>query len=312
MTEQAAAAPDPSVVRFAGPWRHRDVSANGIRFHSVEAGTGPLVLFLHGFGQFWWSWRHQLEDLPPRGFRVVAVDQRGYGDTDKPPRGYDAFTLAGDTSGLIRALGERQAIVVGNGFGGMTAFNTACIRPDQIRAVVAIAAAHPMTLARIRRSRQAAGYRRLLTSARWPFWPERRLSAGDGARLERIVRRDAGRAWTGSADFEAVIARMRQAICIPGASHAAIEHLRWVARSPWRADGLRHREALTRHPVSVPVLQIGGEGDPVIPAAMLGEAAQLCVGGYHQHLIRGIGHYPAEEAPDRVTDLIVDFARDLP
>ena len=269
-------------------------------------------MLLHGFGQFWWSWRHQLENLPQLGYRTVAVDLRGYGDTDKPPRGYDAFTLAGDTSGLIRALGEPTAVVVGAGIGGLTAFNTASIRPQQVRAVVAVGSAHPMTLARLRLSRRAGGYRRLITSARWPLWAERRLAANNGAGLDRIVRQGAGRAWLASADFEEAIANMRQAIRIPGVSHAAVEHLRWISRSPWRSDGLRHREALLRHPTSVPVLHIGGEGDRIIPTAMLREAPVYCAGGYQQHIIRGIGHYAAEETPDRVTELIADFVHELP
>ncbi|HUB54414.1 MAG TPA: alpha/beta fold hydrolase, partial [Mycobacterium sp.] len=110
------APPDPSITRIDGPWRHLDVHANGIRFHVVEAtptergaastkilqSARPLVIMLHGFGSFWWSWRHQLRGLS--GARVVAVDLRGYGGSDKPPRGYDGWTLAGDTAGLIRAL----------------------------------------------------------------------------------------------------------------------------------------------------------------------------------------------------------------
>jgi pimeloyl-ACP methyl ester carboxylesterase len=93
-------APDPSLTRIDGPWRHLDVHANGIRFHVVEAlpigppagqdetapaTARPLVILLHGFGSFWWSWRHQLRGL--NGARVVAVDLRGYGGSDKPPRG---------------------------------------------------------------------------------------------------------------------------------------------------------------------------------------------------------------------------------
>lgn len=303
--------PDASAVRYPGPWQHRDISANGIRFHAVEAGTGPLVLLLHGFGQFWWSWRHQLEGLPQLGLRVVAVDLRGYGDTDKPPRGYGAFTLAGDTSGLIRALGEPNAVVVGTGLGGLTAFNTASIRPQQVRAVIAVGSAHPMSLARIKRPRRAGGYRRMLTSARWPWWPERRLTANDGAGLDRIVRAGAGRAWLASADFDEADRRLRHAIRIPGVGHAAMEHLRWISRSPWRSDGLRHREALLRHPTAAPVLHIGGDGDRVVPTAMFDAAVQYCAGGYQRHVIQGIGHYPAEETPDRVTELISDFIREL-
>ena len=80
--------------------------------HVAEAGTGPLVILLHGFPEFWWSWRHQLPALAAAGMRAVAVDLRGYGDSDKPPRGYDLWTLAGDVAGLVRALGEPTAHIV--------------------------------------------------------------------------------------------------------------------------------------------------------------------------------------------------------
>jgi pimeloyl-ACP methyl ester carboxylesterase len=305
-------APDASAIRYPGPWAHRDVSANGIRFHIVDAGAGPLVLLLHGFGQFWWSWRNQLSDLPKRGLRAVAIDVRGYGDTDKPPRGYDAFTLADDTAGLVRALGEVSAVVVGAGLGGLTAFNTASIRPGQVRAMVAIGSAHPMSLATLRRPRRAGGYRRLLTTARWPWWPERELVAAGAARLERIVRAGAGPAWRASSDYRDTVERLRAAIRIPGVSHAALEHLRWITRSPWRGDGLRHRAALLAQPAAVPVLHIGGDGDRVIPRHIFKEASRYCGGGFQQLLIKGIGHYPAEEAPDQVSELVADFVRGLP
>ena len=99
---------------------HRSISANGIRFHLAEAGTGPLVLLLHGFGGLWSNWRHQLTGLSAAGFHAVAADLRGSGETDKPPRGYDAFTLSADVAGMIRALGERDATLVGQGYGGVT------------------------------------------------------------------------------------------------------------------------------------------------------------------------------------------------
>src|SRR5215831_2904044 len=81
-----------SPIYADGPWSHRTVTANGTRFHIAEAGEGPLVLLLHGFPQFWWTWRAQLESLPAAGYRAVAADLRGYGGSDKPPRGYDLIT----------------------------------------------------------------------------------------------------------------------------------------------------------------------------------------------------------------------------
>src|SRR5688500_13595303 len=87
-----------------GPWRHRSVGANGSQFHCVEMGEGPLVLFLHGFPDFWATWEHQLPIVAEAGFRAVAMDLRGYGGSDKPPRGYDGYTSAGDVAGVTRAL----------------------------------------------------------------------------------------------------------------------------------------------------------------------------------------------------------------
>src|SRR5258708_24611795 len=94
-----------------GPWSHRSVSANGARFHVAETGDGPLVVLLHGFPQFWWTWRRQLGTLASAGYRAVAVDLRGYGGSDKPPRGYDLVTAASDAAGLIRALRAAHAIL---------------------------------------------------------------------------------------------------------------------------------------------------------------------------------------------------------
>src|SRR5262249_55880095 len=120
---------DDSCVLLDGEWTHRFVSANGTRLHIAEVGTGPLVLFLHGFPEFWGAWRDPLAVLADAGSRAVAVDLRGYGASDKPPRGYDGYTLAADVTGLIRALGERDATIVGTGYGGLLAWTTAALHP---------------------------------------------------------------------------------------------------------------------------------------------------------------------------------------
>jgi len=299
--------PAPSIVRHDGPWTHRDISANGIRFHIAEAGTGPLILLLHGFAQYWWSWRHQLPALAAAGYRAVAPDLRGYGDTDRPPRGFDAVTLAADVAGLIRALGERDALVVGHGFGGITAFNAGVLQHDQVRGLVVIGAPHPMRLARIRKPLRTDRYGRLLTWSAVPIWPPRRLRASRASLVERLARTQAGKAWKATDDFADTMARMRQAMLIPGTARCACEGLRWMIRSPLRADGHRHREALER-PLISPVLHIAGAADTYTPVAALAEAQEFCANGYHLEVIAGSGHFPAEEAPDRVTELIIDAA----
>src|SRR5262249_38253955 len=101
-------------------------------------GSGPLVVLLHGFPELSSTWRHQLRALAGAGYHAVAPDQRGYGQTDCPERD-DAYTmlhLVGDVIGLLDALGERQAVVVGHGGGGAVAWNAAVLRPARVRAVV--------------------------------------------------------------------------------------------------------------------------------------------------------------------------------
>lgn len=133
-------ADDVSSVLIDGPWTHRMLAANGARFHVVEAGRdseGPLVLLLHGFPEFWWAWRHQIPALADAGYRVVAMDLRGYGASDKPPQGYDTFTLAADAAAVVRCLGVRSAVVAGHGWGGWIAWAMATMQPDVTQGVAA-------------------------------------------------------------------------------------------------------------------------------------------------------------------------------
>jgi pimeloyl-ACP methyl ester carboxylesterase len=110
---------------------------NGINMHYLEAGEGPLVLLLHGFPELSFSWRHQISALADAGYRVVAPDQRGYGRTDRPenPQEYTLCHLAGDVVGLVQALGERQAAVIGHDWGAPVAWTSALLRPDIFGAV---------------------------------------------------------------------------------------------------------------------------------------------------------------------------------
>ena len=120
--------------------KHQTIETNGIQMHIAEAGEGPLVILCHGFPESWHSWRHQLAALSDAGYHVVAPDQRGYGDTDKPDA-IEAYTqqhIVGDLVGLVSALGEEQAVVVGHDWGAMVAYNAALWRPDIFRAVATL------------------------------------------------------------------------------------------------------------------------------------------------------------------------------
>jgi pimeloyl-ACP methyl ester carboxylesterase len=118
----------------------RTIETNGIRMHVVEQGTGPLVILCHGFPESWYSWRHQIEALSAAGFRVVAPDMRGYGQTESP-EAIDRFTLlhlVGDIIGLVDALGAETAVVAGHDWGAPVAWHAALMRPDRFRGVIGL------------------------------------------------------------------------------------------------------------------------------------------------------------------------------
>jgi pimeloyl-ACP methyl ester carboxylesterase len=119
---------------------HRTVEANGIHLHIAEQGEGPVVVLCHGFPESWYSWRHQLAALSAAGFRAVAPDMRGYGQSSRP-EAIDQYTLlhlVGDMVGLLDALGVDQAAIAGHDWGAPVAWHAALLRPDRFRAVVGL------------------------------------------------------------------------------------------------------------------------------------------------------------------------------
>src|SRR5580692_310390 len=120
--------------------QHRTIDTNGIRMHIAEAGTGPLVVLCHGFPESWYSWRHQLGALAAAGFRAVAPDMRGYGQTARPDEidQYTLLHLVGDMVGLLDALGASTAVITGHDWGGPVAWHAALLRPDRFRAVIGL------------------------------------------------------------------------------------------------------------------------------------------------------------------------------
>ena len=119
---------------------HRTIETNGIRMHTAEQGEGPLVLLCHGFPESWYSWRHQLNALAEAGFRAVAPDMRGYGQTDRPAEieKYTLLHLVGDMVGVLDALGAETAAIAGHDWGAPVAWHAALLRPDRFRAVIGL------------------------------------------------------------------------------------------------------------------------------------------------------------------------------
>ncbi|BBH10433.1 alpha/beta-Hydrolases superfamily protein [Prunus dulcis] len=122
---------------------HTTVSTNGINMHIASIGTGPVVLFLHGFPELWYSWRHQLLSLSSLGYRCIAPDLRGFGDTDAPPSpaSYSALHIVGDLIGLLDHLGIDQVFLVGHDWGAVIAWWFCLFRPDRVKALVNLSVA---------------------------------------------------------------------------------------------------------------------------------------------------------------------------
>ena len=297
--------PAEPVIQIKGPWTHRSVTANGARFHVASMGEGPLVLLLHGFPEFWWTWRHQLVTLAEAGYRAVAMDLRGYGGSDKPPRGYDLMTAAADAAGLIRALGEANATVVGHDWGGLTAWTLAAFHPKAVRRLAVVSMPHPLQLrAHVMSSPFTIG--RSLTGPggkakrggyplafQVPMVPERQLVRDGGTLVGSILDSWSAPGWPDPGTIRVYQRAMR----IPPVAHTSLEYHRWFVRSTFRPDGLRYARQM-RSPVTSPVLHLHGSADSCIAPQVARGAGRHVEGPYRWKVIEGAGHYPHEERPE--------------
>jgi pimeloyl-ACP methyl ester carboxylesterase len=291
-----------SVIQIDGPWTHRSLTANGTRFHAASSGDGPLVLLLHGFPEFWWTWRHQLESLAAAGYRAVAADLRGYGGSDKPPRGYDLITAAADAAGLIRALGEANAVVVGHDWGGLVAWTLAKYFPKSVRRLAVVSAAHPLNMrASVLASPLGGGAPFAMRARRngyplafqVPLFPERQLVRDGASLVESLLCSWSAPGWPD----EETAHVYRRAMRIPSVAHSALEYHRWFVRSTFRPDGYKFAREM-RSPVGAPVLQLHGAVDPCVPPQTARGAGRYVEAPYRWKLLDGTGHFPHEEHPD--------------
>jgi pimeloyl-ACP methyl ester carboxylesterase len=295
-------------VEIPGPWQHRYVAANGARFHVAEAGParGPLVLLLHGFPEFWWTWRHQLPVLGEAGYHAVAMDLRGYGGSDKTPRGYDPVTLAGDVSGVVKSLGGRSAVLVGHGWGGYVGWATAVQHPREVSALCSLSAPHPTAMLAALRPGHRAGALAHVLAMQVPVLPERRLADPDSGFLASHLRSWAGLA-SGFPD-EAEVATYQRAMSLWPAPHCALEYHRWLFRSRLRADGRRFRRIMAA-PVTQPVCLVAGADDPAVPADAASGSGRHVSGRLTEHVMPAVGHFPHEERAADLSGLLLAWLR---
>ena len=295
---------DAAEIHVEGPWRHRFVAANGGRFHIAEAGTGPLVLLLHGFPQFWWAWRAQLPALAAAGYHAVAMDLRGYGASDKPPRGYDTPTLAADVAGVVRALGAPRAVIVGHDWGAWIAWSMPALQSRVTEAVAVLSMGHPLTMRHsVLDTHQLRATGRLL-EFQVPIAPERSLAQGSGVA-------DVLAAWSANGGMDAAtVARYQRAMQLPFVAHTSMEYYRWAVRSLLRRDGRRFAAAV-RRPLDVPVLQLHGALDPWILPETAAASRRWVSGPLTYRVLARAGHFLPDEAPDQVTTALVGWLSSL-
>jgi pimeloyl-ACP methyl ester carboxylesterase len=283
------------------PLEHLSLPGDGVRLHAVRTGPPaslPVVL-LHGFPEFWYGWRHQLGPLADAGFNVVAVDQRGYNTSDKPPhvRDYSLDRLAADVAAVIADLGAEQAAVVGHDWGAMAAWWLAVTRPERVSRLVILNVPHPMVMRRALRTDplqiMRSWYAFVMQIPRLMEWSARRRN------WEGMVRglRNGSRpgAFTDE-DF----ARYREAWSQPGAFTAMVNWYRAAMRSPPAvpADARVH----------VPTLVLWGVKDKFIRPKYAEASVRLCDDG-RLELFEDATHWVQHEEADRVNGRIIEFLR---
>src|SRR3954447_23547196 len=218
-----------------------------VQLHYVEAGEGPLIVLLHGFPEFWYGWRLQIQPLAAAGFHVVAPDMRGYNLSSRPDdvAAYDSDTLADDVRGLIQERGAESALLVGHDWGGTAAWVTAMNHPEVVDRLAVLNAAHPRKLS------QGLHHPRQLRRS-WYFFffalpdlPEAVVHANDWHFFRHFLH-DAHPAYTPEE-----IKRYVEAWSQPGAATGMINYYRFSVRHSKGADA-------ALRPVSAPTLIIWG------------------------------------------------------
>jgi epoxide hydrolase 4 len=281
------------------PWTHHFAVINGLRLHYVEAGSGPLVILLHGFPEFWYSWRHQLPVLAAAGFRVVAPDLRGYGESDKPPgvQAYQIERLTGDVLGLIHHLGYTAAHIVGHDWGGGIAWMMPMHHPAAVERLAILNAPHPAIFFQQIRKPWQLFKSWYIFFFQLPGLPEFLLRLGGFASLMRTFRSQPVRPGAFTPDD---VERYRRAIARPGALTAAVNYYRAAFRRN------RGRVPPGMKPIAQPTLVIWGERDHYLDARLL-EGMEAWATNLRVERLADASHWVQNDAPERVNRLLVEF-----
>jgi epoxide hydrolase 4 len=291
--------PRERCMRF--PLEHQEIPTNGIRLHVVQTGpvTGPLVLLLHGFPEFWYGWRYQLPSLAAIGYRIWAPDQRGYNLSDKPPgiAAYRLEVLAADVLGLLDATGQEKASIVGHDWGGVVGWWLASHAPHRLERMVVINAPHGAVMRQHLRRHPAQWLKSAYIGFfQLPWIPELVSRMGHWRLLVRALQQSSRPGTFTTADLE----HYRQAWAHPQGYHAMLNWYRAAVRKP--PSFPVHR------PITVPTLLIWGALDVFLSREMAQSSIALCQGGQLAMLEEGT-HWVHHEEAARVNALIDTFLR---
>jgi epoxide hydrolase 4 len=273
------------------------VDVGDVRLHYVEAGSGPLIVLLHGFPEFWFGWRLQIPPLAAAGFRVVAPDMRGYNLSSRPTdvAAYAGDRLAADVRGLIRELGAESALLVGHDWGGTAAWTTAMNHPEVVDRLVILDAAHPRSLEKgLRNPRQLRKSWYFFFFA-LPALPERVVRSRHWRFLRRFLR--AARPAYTPQDIERYVEAWSQ----PAAASGMINYYRASVRGS--AKGVKAEI----RPIKAPTLVIWGQQDGYLGRGVRQPDPADVPGLDRVEELPGASHWVHHDEPERVTQLLVDF-----
>jgi epoxide hydrolase 4 len=280
-------------------WQHRFIETNSIRLHCVTQGEGDLVLLLHGFPEFWYSWRHQIPALA-KHFKVVVPDLRGYNDSDKPSTGYDLDTVTADIQGLIQRLGYTKAHIVGHDWGGTIAWHFANRFPTLLDRLAILNGPHPQQF-RQEMFSNLDQFRRswYLLALQIPALPEWLIRQNLPSIVTNLFQGQAIRkgAFT-SKDTEIYRAALEK----PGALSAALNHYRQLLSPQTWLDWSR-----SPVPITVPTLVLWGEEDFLFSQKLTERLDRLVSAPLRFKLLRQCGHWVQQEAPQTVNRELLSF-----